>query len=59
VAEGVETVKQGEELLALGCTLAQGYGIAMPMAAKDIVQWVAQYERAPLWGTHAAALPGA
>jgi predicted signal transduction protein with EAL and GGDEF domain len=36
VAEGVETVKVGDALLAMGCTLAQGYGIAMPMAAKDM-----------------------
>jgi EAL domain-containing protein (putative c-di-GMP-specific phosphodiesterase class I) len=57
VAEGVETVKQGEALLALGCTLGQGYGIAMPMAAKDVVQWVAKYEQAPLWGADTAALP--
>jgi len=61
VAEGVETVKQGEALLTMGCTLAQGYGIAMPMAAKDMVKWVAQYESAPLWGRDewpgAAALP--
>jgi len=57
VAEGVETTKQGEALLALGCTLAQGFGIARPMAAKDVAQWVAQYEQAPLWGRDAAALP--
>ncbi|MDP9601171.1 UNVERIFIED_ORG: diguanylate cyclase (GGDEF)-like protein [Variovorax paradoxus] len=57
VAEGVETAKQGEALLALGCTLAQGFGIARPMAAKDVAQWVAQYEQAPLWGRDAAALP--
>jgi len=50
VAEGVETVKQGEALLAMGCTLGQGYGIAKPMAAKEVGPWVAQYERAPLWG---------
>lgn len=50
VAEGVETVKQGEALLAMGCTLGQGFGISKPMAAKDVAHWVAQYERAPLWG---------
>ncbi|WP_295984339.1 bifunctional diguanylate cyclase/phosphodiesterase [uncultured Variovorax sp.] len=50
VAEGVETVKQGEALLAMGCMLGQGYGIAKPMEAKDVAPWVAQYERAPLWG---------
>jgi len=32
IAEGVETIEHGEVLLQLGCDLAQGYGIARPMA---------------------------
>lgn len=39
VAEGVETTEHGEALLALGCQLAQGYGIARPMPAADFEQW--------------------
>ena len=31
VAEGVETVEQGSALLALGCEVAQGFGISRPM----------------------------
>ena len=39
IAEGVETSEHGESLLALGCTLAQGYGIARPMSAQDFLVW--------------------
>lgn len=39
IAEGVETAAHGESLLQLGCTLAQGYGIARPMSAQDFLIW--------------------
>ena len=39
IAEGVETAEHGESLLKLGCTLAQGYGIARPMSAQDFLDW--------------------
>ena len=41
IAEGVETVEHGLMLLQLGCELAQGYGIARPMPAGDLLGWVA------------------
>jgi EAL domain-containing protein (putative c-di-GMP-specific phosphodiesterase class I) len=40
VAEGVETEAQIEALLALGCHLMQGYGIAMPMPADACTAWL-------------------
>ena len=40
IAEGVETVAHGNALLGLGCTLLQGYGIARPMPAQDMLGWV-------------------
>ena len=40
VAEGVETPQQLELLRSLGCELAQGYGIARPMAAAQARQWL-------------------
>jgi len=40
IAEGVETVEQGEILLSLGCKYAQGYLIAKPMSELDIPQWI-------------------
>jgi EAL domain-containing protein (putative c-di-GMP-specific phosphodiesterase class I) len=36
IAEGVETTAHGVQLLALGCEMAQGYGIARPMPAADL-----------------------
>ena len=50
VAEGVESVAHGFALMALGCTLGQGYGIARPMPPGDFPQWMAGFEAAPLWG---------
>jgi EAL domain-containing protein (putative c-di-GMP-specific phosphodiesterase class I) len=40
IAEGVETAAHGKLLLKLGCELAQGYGIARPMSADKIPEWV-------------------
>jgi hemerythrin-like metal-binding protein/diguanylate cyclase (GGDEF)-like protein len=39
VAEGVETVRHGEVLIGLGCTVAQGYAIAAPMPAARLIEW--------------------
>ncbi len=49
IAEGVETRAHGEQLLALGCELAQGYGIARPMPAHQIPAWVARWNDQPFW----------
>lgn len=43
VAEGVETMEQGLLLLKLGCCVAQGYGIARPMPASELVSWYSQW----------------
>lgn len=40
IAEGVETPAQAARLLELGCELGQGYGIARPMPAADMLPWV-------------------
>ncbi|MBC3875258.1 EAL domain-containing protein [Undibacterium sp. LX15W] len=40
IAEGVETTAHGRKLLSIGCEKAQGYGIARPMPAADIPDWV-------------------
>lgn len=44
LAEGVETIAQGQRLLALGCELAQGYGIARPMPAQDVAAFARGYK---------------
>ncbi|MDP1636433.1 MAG: EAL domain-containing protein, partial [Gallionellaceae bacterium] len=49
IAEGVETVQQGEMLLQLGCELAQGYCIAHPMAADELPEWAAAWRTHPSW----------
>jgi diguanylate cyclase (GGDEF)-like protein/PAS domain S-box-containing protein len=49
VAEGVETMEQGLMLLRLGCQVAQGYGIARPMAACDLPAWVAAWHPPLEW----------
>ncbi|MFZ6817146.1 EAL domain-containing protein [Undibacterium sp. Ji22W] len=40
IAEGVETVEHGRKLLSIGCDKAQGYGIARPMPAAAIPEWI-------------------
>ncbi len=49
IAEGVETVEHGVMLLQLGCDLAQGYGIARPMPAQQLPDWVATWRPDPAW----------
>jgi len=39
VAEGVETTQHFKILLDMGCELGQGYGIARPMPAEDVISW--------------------
>ncbi|MFT5663728.1 MAG: diguanylate cyclase (GGDEF)-like protein/PAS domain S-box-containing protein [Gammaproteobacteria bacterium] len=40
IAEGVETIEHGLMLLEMGCEQAQGYGIARPMPAENILTWL-------------------
>ena len=49
IAEGVETITHGAALLRLGCELAQGYGIARPMPAANIPEWVSSYKTDDAW----------
>jgi len=49
VAEGVETPDHGELLLRMGCNLAQGFGIARPMPAGQLAQWVERFSNDSRW----------
>ena len=49
VAEGVETPETGAALLRLGCHVAQGYGVARPMAADMIPAWVCGFKVPDVW----------
>ena len=49
VAMGVENADQGALLLRLGCELAQGYGIAPPMQARELPRWIVKWRPDPRW----------
>jgi len=49
VAEGVETAEHGLQLLRMGCTIAQGFGIAMPMPADEVSDWTRSYRPNEKW----------
>lgn len=40
IAEGVETAEHSAELLTMGCDIGQGYGIARPMNAENVMSWI-------------------
>ncbi|MBY0454679.1 MAG: EAL domain-containing protein [Burkholderiaceae bacterium] len=50
IAEGVETIEQGQMLLQMGCRLAQGYCIARPMPLQEFIAWVNQWQAPAQWG---------
>jgi diguanylate cyclase (GGDEF)-like protein/PAS domain S-box-containing protein len=49
IAEGVETKEHGRQLLKMGCQLAQGFGIARPMPASSIPEWINLWRASPPW----------
>ena len=51
VAEAVETIEHGTELILMGCLLAQGYGIARPMPGNEIPAWAAHWKPDVSWKT--------
>ncbi len=54
IAEGVESVEHGLVLLVLGCDVAQGYGIARPMPAGQLPDWVGNFRPNELWSSATA-----
>jgi len=49
IAEGVETTAHGEQLILLGCHLAQGFGIAKPMPEKNFIAWLNNWKKNNNW----------
>ena len=43
IAEGVESPAQARTLMELGCDFGQGTGIAAPMPASQVSNWVSEY----------------
>ncbi|WP_228263735.1 putative bifunctional diguanylate cyclase/phosphodiesterase [Marinobacter shengliensis] len=49
IAEGVETIKQGQILLSLGCQQAQGYAMSPPVEPDRLLEWIANWKTFPEW----------
>ena len=49
IAEGVETTEHAIMLMRLGCDIVQGFGIARPMPAEELPDWVRQFKPDPKW----------
>ncbi len=49
LAEGVETIAHGKLLLALGCEMGQGYGIAHAMPVHAVADWLKEWRPDPSW----------
>jgi len=49
IAEGVESIEHGSALLQMGCHHAQGYGIAKPMPASELADWVKEWRAPAEW----------
>ena len=43
LAEGVETMEHGRALREMGCNQVQGFGIARPMPASEVLPWLANW----------------
>lgn len=56
VAEGVENIAQGNMLISFGCTHAQGFFIARPMASDELPVWIKSYRMPNEWKKRAQAL---
>ena len=49
IAEGVESIEHGQLLLQLGCNIAQGFAIARPMPADELLAWISDWRPDPSW----------
>jgi diguanylate cyclase (GGDEF)-like protein/PAS domain S-box-containing protein len=58
IAEGVETLEHGAMLMHLGCSHAQGYGIAKPMPADQLLPWIQSWQAGASWRTMVQPSPG-
>ncbi|MCM0614121.1 EAL domain-containing protein [Marinobacter sediminum] len=51
LAEGVETMEHARALRNMGCHFVQGYGIARPMPATEVLDWATEWQRRRSSGT--------
>lgn len=59
LAEGVETLAHARALVRLGCSLAQGYGIARPMPAEALPEWLKGWANRHEWTALSLQIPTA
>ena len=59
VAEGVETQEAWDRLIELGCDIVQGYHIARPMPAADVLRWLGELRPIPAGRRDPIAVSGA
>jgi predicted signal transduction protein with EAL and GGDEF domain len=59
VAEGVENDLARSLVTEMGCDLFQGFGLARPMPARELLTWLARHEALTLTGRPAVAAPRA
>jgi diguanylate cyclase (GGDEF)-like protein/hemerythrin-like metal-binding protein/PAS domain S-box-containing protein len=56
LAEGIETEAHGKALIDFNCEFGQGYAIARPMPADDVLPWLAEWRLPESWTqTHTKA----
>jgi diguanylate cyclase (GGDEF)-like protein/PAS domain S-box-containing protein len=55
VAEGVESIAQGDVLLGLGCRYAQGFAIAPALAPESLLAWRGEWQPPESWSAAAPA----
>lgn len=58
VAEGVESTALWDAVADLGCDVAQGYGIAVPMAFPELRGWLSQWQDVVIDGGRSEVVPG-
>ena len=49
IAEGVESLEEGDVLASLGCHQLQGFSISRPMVGEAVPQWVVGWMPPPSW----------
>ncbi|NVJ59517.1 MAG: EAL domain-containing protein [Gammaproteobacteria bacterium] len=49
IAEGVETIEHGKQLLNMGCNLAQGFGISRPVPIIEFNEWFENWKKDNDW----------
>ncbi len=57
VAEGVEDIEHILTLMQLGCDVMQGYGLARPMPAEKVTEWMRHFVADPRWRAAEARFP--